>query len=205
VQKRVRVTKRALAVRILATAPAKISATLDGLNYRRVQRWSFPAAAGASVHTLRLARALKPGAYTLYWLGRTADGATYRTSQKINVITGHAVAHTAKPAQIVVTISDSTKAAQRASRSAGHTIEATPEQAFEVASSRDASVVIVDADKYGVKLVHELRVVFPTTSIVALSRSKVTLAALTRQGAVALSSSTPAATISALVDKLAKR
>ena len=87
VQKRVRLTNRGLAVRILATAPAKISATLDGVNYRRIQRWSFPAAAGASVHTLRLAHKLQPGTYTLYWLGRTADGGTYRTSQKIRVIT----------------------------------------------------------------------------------------------------------------------
>ncbi|MFL5962507.1 MAG: OmpL47-type beta-barrel domain-containing protein [Gaiellaceae bacterium] len=86
VQKRVRPMNRALAVRILATAPAKISATLDGVNYQRIQRWSFLATTGASVHTLRLAHKLQPGTYTLYWLGRTADGATYRTSQKIRVL-----------------------------------------------------------------------------------------------------------------------
>jgi hypothetical protein len=90
-------------------------------------------------------------------------------------------------------------------QSAGETIEATPGQSFEVASTRDASVVIVDADKYGVKLVHDLHVVFPTTAIVALSGSKVTLAILARQGAVALPSSTPAAKIAALVRKLATR
>jgi DNA-binding NarL/FixJ family response regulator len=87
------------------------------------------------------------------------------------------------------------------------TIEATPEQSFEVASTRDASVVIVDADKYGVQFVRNLRRVFPTTPVVALSKSKVTFAILARQGAgvIALPASTPAAKIAALVDKLSKR
>jgi hypothetical protein len=204
-QQRVRATNRGLAVRILATAPARISVTLDGVNYRRIQRWSFPATAGASVHTLRLAQRLKPGTYTLYWLGRTGDGGTYRTSLKIRVITAAAKAHTAVPTQIVLTVSDSTTSARRAVQSAGQAIEATPEQSFAVASTRDASVVIVDADTYGVKLAHDLHVVFPTTAIVALSGSKATLAILARQGAIALPSSTPAAKIAALVRRLAKR
>jgi hypothetical protein len=205
VQKRVRLTNRALAVRVLTTAPAKIAATLDGAGFRRIQRWSFPATTGASVHTLRLAHKLKPGTYTLYWSGTTAGGGTFRTSQKIRVITAKAKAHTANPAQIILTVSDSTKSAQEAVQSAGQTIEATPEQSFTVASTRDASVVIVDADKYGVKLVRDLHAVFPTTSIVALSKSKVTLAILNREGAIALPSSTPANQIAVLVQQLSKK
>jgi hypothetical protein len=205
VQKRVLLTNRALSVQILATAPAKVSVTLDGINYRRIQRWSFQKTqAGSSVHTLKLAHKLQPGTYTLYWLGRTAGG-TYRTSQKIRVITRAAKLHTANPAQIILTVGQSTKSAQRAMQGVGQTIEATPEQSFEVASTRDASVVIVDADKYGVKLVRELRKVFPTTAVVALSKSKLTLAILGRQGAIALPSSTPAAKIAALVNTLSKR
>jgi hypothetical protein len=203
VQKRVRVTRTALSVRILATAPATVSATLDGINYRRIQRWSFPAAAGASVHTLQFAHKLQPGTYTLYWLARSSDGGTYRTSQKIRVITVAAKAHTANPAQIILTAGQTTAAA-RAMHGIGQTIEATPEQSFEVASTRDAAVVIVDADKYGVQLVRDLRKVFPTTAVVALSKSKVTLAILARQGAIALPASTPAAKLAALVSTLAK-
>ena len=59
VQKRLRVTSRALVVRIQSTAPATVSATLDGTNFRRLQRWSFKTAAGAGVHELRLARKLR--------------------------------------------------------------------------------------------------------------------------------------------------
>jgi hypothetical protein len=192
-------------VRILSTVPAKIAATLDGLNYRRIQRWSFSTSAGARMHTLRLKQTLQPGTYTLYWLGRTADGGTYRTSQKIRVITAAAKAHTANPAQIILTVGQSTKSAQRAMQPVGQTIEATPDQSFELASARDASVVIVDADKYGVQLVRNLRSVFPTTAVVALSKSKVTLAILARGGAIALPASLPAAKIAALVEKLSKR
>ena len=65
--------------------------------------------------------------------------------------------------------------------------------------------MIVDADKYGVKFVRDLCKVFPTTAIVALSKSKVTLAILARHGAIALPTSTPAKQIAALVDKLSKR
>jgi hypothetical protein len=90
-------------------------------------------------------------------------------------------------------------------QSAGQTIEATPEQSFDVASTRDASVVIVDVDKYGVKLVRDLHTVFPTTSVVALSKSSVTLAILHGQGVYALPSSTPAKQIAALVQQLSKR
>jgi hypothetical protein len=205
VQKRVLLTNRELSVQILATAPAKVSVTLDGINYRRIQRWSFQKTkAGSSVHTLKLAHKLQPGTYTLYWLGRTAGG-TYLTSQKIRVITRAAKLHTANPAQIILTVGQSTKPAQRGMQGVGQTIEATPEQSFDVASTRDASVVIVDADKYGMKLVRELRKVFPTTAVVALSKSKVTLAILARQGAIALPSSTPAAKIAALVNTLSKR
>jgi hypothetical protein len=204
VQKRVRVNRSALSVRILATSPATISATLDGMNYRRIERWSFPAAAGASVHTLQLTHKLQPGTYTLYWLGRSSDGATYRTSQKIRVITVVAKAHTANPAQIILTVGQTATAA-RAMRGIGQAIEATPEQSFEVASTRDASVVIVDADKYGLQLVRDLRKVFPTTAVVALSKSKATLAILARQGAIALPASTPAAKLAALVNTLSKR
>jgi hypothetical protein len=205
VQKRVRVNRTAVSVRILATAPTTISATLDGINYRRIQRWSFPAAAGASVHTLQLAHKLQPGTYTLYWLARSSDGGMYRTSQKIRVITVAAKAHTANPAQIILTVGQTTTTAARALHGIGQTIEATPEQSFEVASTRDASVVIVDADKYGVQLVHDLRAVFPTTAVVALSKCKLTLAMLARQGAIALPASTPAAKLAALVNTLSQR
>jgi hypothetical protein len=65
--------------------------------------------------------------------------------------------------------------------------------------------VIVDADKYGLQLVRDLRTVFPTTAVVALSKNKVTLANLARQGAIALPASTPAAKLAALVNTLSKR
>jgi hypothetical protein len=206
VQKRVRLTSHALVARILSTAPARIAATLDGTHYRRIQRWSFKAPAGSSLHTLELRHTLQPGTYTLYWLGRSADGSVFRTTQKLRVIGATAKAHTANPAQIILTVGPATtKTVQRTIQAVGQTIEATPEQSFDLAATHDASVIIVDADKYGVKLVRDLRAVFPTTSIVALSKSPVTLDALARAGAIAVPSSTSPAKIAKLVQKLAGR
>ena len=205
VQKRVRLTTNALVARIQSTLPARIAATLDAAGFRRIQRWHFTMNAGSSLHTLTLRNRLAPGTYTMYWLGRTADGSSYRTQQTLLVIGKGAKAHTAKPAQIILTVGPATtKTAQRTMQSVGQTIEATPEQAFDLAASHDASVIIVDADKYGVKLVRQLSAVFPTTYVVALSKSPVTLEAIRREHAIAVPASTPPAKIAKLVQKLAR-
>jgi DNA-binding NarL/FixJ family response regulator len=141
----------------------------------------------------------------MYWLARSADGSSFRTQQKLLVIGAKAKAHTANPAQIVLTVGPSTTATmQRTMQTVGETIEATPEQAFDVAAKRDASVIVVDADTYGVNLVRHLAAVFPTTYVVALSKSRVTLDVLGREGAVAVPASTPPQKIAKLVRSLVR-
>jgi hypothetical protein len=206
VQKRVRVTSKALTAHILSTAPARIAATLDAPPYKRIQHWRyFQVKAGASIHTLKLRHKLKPGTYTLYWLGRTADGGVYRTSEKLNVISTKAKAHTATPAQIVVTVKSPHDPSLRGLESLGQTVDATPAQTFGVASDHDASVIVVDADAYGLQLVTDLRTVFPGSAVIALSKRSATLLAATRDGAVAVPASTPPAKLAKLVARYTKR
>jgi CheY-like chemotaxis protein len=197
VETRVRVTRHALVARVLATAPARIAATLDGAHYRRIQRWSFPAKAGATVRTLRLRERLRPGVYTLYWSGRTADGSVYRTSQKIRAIAARAKAHTKHVPVVAVVPSE------QGSLGPG-TLLATPEESFDVVARRDASVVIVDVDAYGIALVRDLRRVFPDTSVIAISKSASTRSAARRAGAVVAKPSTPATKLRRLVARLAR-
>ncbi|HVC87411.1 MAG TPA: Ig-like domain-containing protein [Gaiellaceae bacterium] len=204
VQKRVRLTSRSIVARVLTTASAKIAATLDGARYRRIQRWSFRARAGATIHTLKLRQQLQPGTYTLYWSGRTADGGFIRTSQSIRVIAEQAKAHTAKPAQIVVTLGTAAKATTRALESVGQTHTATPEQSFALASRQDTSVILVDADLYGVQFVRDLRIVFPATTVLALSRNPATIAAATLDGAVGLPASTSSARLAKIVARFTR-
>jgi hypothetical protein len=204
-QKRVRVTAHSVTVRILSSVPAKIAATLDGSHYKRLGSWHFTASAGSSLHTLKFAHAMKPGTYTLYWLGQTT-GSSVRTTQQIRIIPPKAKAHTAKPAQVVLTVSDkSQRTTQSIAGPLGQTLEATPSQTFNVTEQHDASVVIVDADLYGLPLVRQLRRVFPTTSLIALSRNQKTLAAAAKAGAIALPASTPSAQIAKIVARLTRR
>jgi hypothetical protein len=195
-QTRVRVTRHGIVARVLATAPAKIAATLDGAHYRRIQRWSFPAKAGATIRTLRLRQRLRPGVYTLYWSGRTADGSMYRTSQKIRVIAAKAKAHTASIVTVV--------ASERSALDASGLLEATPETSFDLVARREAAVVIVDVDAYGVQLARDLHRVFPDTAVIAISKSASSRAAARRAGAVAVRHSAPAATLRRLVARLAR-
>jgi hypothetical protein len=205
-QKRVRVTAHSVTVRVLTTAPAKIAATLDGAHFNRLQSWSFAAKAGSSLRTLTFRRTLKPGTYTLYWLGQT-NGSTVRTKQTIQIIPPKAKAHTAKPAQVVLTV-DGTKAprsTEAAGGALGETLHATPDQTFGVTETHDAAVVIVNVDQYGLPLVVQLRKVFPTTAVIALSNNRKTLAAAAKAGAIALPASTPPSQIAAIVARLKKR
>ncbi len=78
--------------------------------------------------------------------------------------------------------------------------------AYSTASN--VSVIVVDADLYGVTLVRDLHTVFPTTAVLAISKSPAKLARLARLarlGATAVPWSTPAAQIAALIRRLVKR
>ena len=58
---------------------------------------------------------------------------------------------------------------------------------------------------YGINLVHDLRSVFPTTAVVALSKSPVTRSAAAREGAVALEAGTSRSKLATLCARLARR
>jgi hypothetical protein len=86
---KVKVASHSIVARLLSSTPSKVAATLDAPGYHRVQHWKFfGVKAGANLHTLPLKHALQPGTYTLYWLGRTADGTAYRTHQTVVVKRG---------------------------------------------------------------------------------------------------------------------
>jgi DNA-binding NarL/FixJ family response regulator len=67
-------------------------------------------------------------------------------------------------------------------------------------------VVVVDVDEFGVSVVHDLHVVFPSVKIVALAAGPRTMAAALKAGAtVVLPRSTPPATLAKVIQRLTKR
>ena len=188
---------------MLVTDHARIDVTLDSAPYTRIQRWHFfHVKPGSTILRLRLARPLAPGVHRLYWKATAeSDHAVRRTSTPLRVLAHGAKAHAAHPAQIVASLGGRPL---RAPASASVNVRTgTVEQAVLYATYHDVAVFVVDADLYGAPSVATLRTVFPTTRVVVLSKRASLRARLTRLGALALPSSTPAAQLAALVARLA--
>ena len=67
-------------------------------------------------------------------------------------------------------------------------------------------MVVVDVDRYGLELVRDLRTVFPTLRIIALTNDPRRLAQSVRAGAaVAVPRSTPPKDLAKLINRLARR
>jgi DNA-binding NarL/FixJ family response regulator len=83
---------------------------------------------------------------------------------------------------------------------------ATGDASFTIAAnrSRNVQVIVVDADQYGLGLIHDLRTVFPTVKLIALSDDPRKLARAVAAGAsIALPRSSPSASLAKVVSRLA--
>jgi Zn-dependent alcohol dehydrogenase len=78
------------------------------------------------------------------------------------------------------------------------------QQVYSIASgSRNLAVLVVDVDRQGVRMVHNLRLVFPSVKIVAVTNDADKALRARRYGATAVVvSSQPAPVVSALVSAL---
>ncbi len=74
------------------------------------------------------------------------------------------------------------------------------------ASSGNVEVIVVDVDRYGLQLIRDLRLVFPTVRILALTNDPRRLAQSVRAGAtIAAPRSTPPKDLAKLIQRLANR
>ena len=122
---------------------------------------------------------------------------------RIRVLANRANAHAAKPAQLVIGGHDATvrpialavqKHTKVVTRSLSDMLHGT--------GSRDVSIIVLDADVYGLPLVKQIREIFPSTPVVGLSNNATTLVLLGRAGAIAVPANTPTAAIAALVTRV---
>jgi hypothetical protein len=205
---RVRGTNHTLFGRILLTEPARVDVTLDARPYVRIQRWHLlHVNAGATIVKLTLRKPLHPGTYRLYW--RATGDSTHTVQRRVTpltIIPPHAAPHAAAPPEIVV-LSDTGRTAQAISKpKKGRIRKLTPEQAYLFATYHDVSVIVLDADTYGVALIKNLRTVFPSTAVIAISKNPQTLATVARLGAIAVPANVPTSKLAALIARvLAKK
>ena len=191
-------SSRSLAARVSITDRARVDVTLDGKPFRRIQRWHFfHVKAGSTILTLKLLHTLPAGTYDLHW--KATSDATKVVQRKITTI--RVVATTRSRSQNVVSISGG-RTTQGLTNGLKHVSRLTPDQAFLYASYHDVRVIVVDADLYGPALARDLHQVFPSATVVALSKNGGRRAALTSKGIVAVPASTPPAQVAALVARL---
>ena len=191
-------SSRSLAARAAITDRARVDVTLDGKPFRRMQRWHFfHVKPGATILTLKLLHTLPAGTYDLHW--KATSDVTKVVQRKITTI--RVVATNSSRSQNVVSISGG-RTTQGLTNALKHVSRLTPDQAFLYASYHDVRVIVVDADLYGPALARDLHQVFPSATVVALSKNGGRRAALKSKGIVAVPASTPPAQVAALVARL---
>jgi hypothetical protein len=199
-----------IAVRVNVTKRSTVVATLYNPRSQKqvLKLWNFAARAGVSIMQLKLPpTASKPGHYRLVWIARASREQISRT-----VIVQ--VVGTAKPAvktkQIAVVLVGGSSIrnglAAGLQQVHGRVLSTTDENAtFLLAGNTDLNIqaIVVDADKYTLSFVHDLRTVFPNVPIVTLTDDPSKLARSVDAGAtVALTHSTPPDQVAKVVRRL---
>jgi hypothetical protein len=180
-----------IAVRINLTKPAQVTATLRDSKKKRLYSWKLRAKTGANVVKLRLPRQIRrPGTYRLTWVARSGTETISRTV-RVELV-GRKIAQVRpKRDQVEIVLAGETPSGDglepgRNGTPRRLTSVSGADQAFELvnSSSRQRTVVVVDADAYGTRFVRDLRSVFPSVRVIAISREPATRALALRAGAV---------------------
>ncbi len=184
-----------IAARIKVSKPADVTATLYGVRKQRLYSWKkLHVDAGANVIKLRLPKQIRrPGTYRLTWIARS-ETETVRRTIKV-VLVGPKLAQVRPPRkQVEVVLAGETpkkKALQAGLTGTRTKIVATagPDRTFDLvaSSARSVGVVVVDVDAYGIRFLADLRTVFPSLRLVAISREPALRSLALRRGACARS------------------
>jgi hypothetical protein len=202
-----------LAARVQVTRASNLTVTLLGPTGQRLYRWRMHVKAGTTIVKLKMPKQVRrPGRYTLVFVAVSGNDTT-RTVVPVQIVKsgkglGKEVHPNAQPVDVVLAgaaipkgialgIDDpQTRVIQAADQNG--TFAAT------ASSSKNVQVVVVDADQYGLGFVHDLRTVFPSVKLVAITDDPRKLAAAIKAGAtVALPRSTPADQMARVIAKLA--
>jgi len=164
--------RRYIGVHLSATRATTLSATLVNSRGARVHTWHVNARAGISIAKLALPKSLrKPGRYVLLWTA-TSGGDVARKSMVVQILrsakSAAAEARKSKKKDVVLAGAGLPKQLPRVPKQRGtRFVAATGDSAFALTGDwkRNVQVIVVDADQYPLSLVHNLRTVFPSTSV----------------------------------------
>jgi hypothetical protein len=202
---------KSIALRLKTTRAATVTATLIDPHGKRAYRWRFLAKAGITIKRLTMPPSVKKtGRYRLVFSVESG-----RESAKKSIVV-QIVKKTAKPVQakrpLQIVLATTGNNGKEIERDLSKGMEVLPaavgEDAWTLtgASSKNVEVIVVDVDRYGLQLIRDLRLVFPTVRILALTNDPRRLGQAVRAGAtIAVPRSTPPKDLAKLIQRLANR
>ena len=192
--------RRFIGVHLATTRASTLSATLVNAKGARIYTWHVTARAGVSITKLKLPKSVnKAGRYVLLWTA-TSSGDVVRHSMVVQMVVSAKVAaaeaRQSKNKDVVLAGSGLPKQLPTVPRQRARLVASSGESAFQLTGDpkRNVQVIVVDADQYPLSLIHNLRIVFPSTSVrlVALTNDPKKRARAVAAGAtIALPKQTP--------------
>jgi hypothetical protein len=203
-----------VAARINATKRSSVVATLYSPRGKKLKVWNRSVRAGVSIVLMKLPpTANTPGRYKLVWIARA--GKDQLTKTIIVQVVGNGTNGTkSAPTKRIEIVLVGDPAIRNALSISLHSINAhvltTAEENETFLLAGDTSLniqaIVVDADRYTLSMVHDLRTVFPNIPIVALTDDPQKLSRSVAAGAtIALPRSTPPDQLAKVVRRLISR
>ncbi|HVM70056.1 MAG TPA: hypothetical protein VM204_09525, partial [Gaiellaceae bacterium] len=199
-----------VATNIRTTRPADVTATLYSPQRAKLYTWRTSVKPGRTVVKLKLpVQVRRPGVYRIVWVA-TSGSETVRKTVTFRLVGPklQQLTPVRKPIEVVLTGSGGKDALQPGLAGSGARIvaTATPHDTFLLVASngRNVGVVVVDADRYGMRFVRDLRTVFPELKVIVLSQSAKTRRQALKAGVVrALPKPAAPATLSKAIARVA--
>jgi hypothetical protein len=207
------VTKsRTVALRVQSTRQGRVTAVLLSPRGARVHTWRFGVRAGAAITRVRLPLLRTPGRYRIAFTA-TSGGQTVRRTIVVQVaMRGSTTTFTVPRRPVEIVLAGGSSIEREVARALGTSVRLSAADTGDDAwlltgnASRNVQVVVVDVDRFGIAMVRDLRTVFPTVKILALTNDPRRLAQAVRAGAtLAVPRTTRPTDIAKLIRQLAAR
>jgi hypothetical protein len=203
-------TGKSIAVRVKTTRSAKVTVSLMSPRGERVYTWRFSVKAGRTIKRLPMPRQVRrAGKYRLV-VTATSGGQVVRRTIPVQIVQSGPAGKRGRPPQrqpVEIVLAGSSRVREDIAlgldTAAARIIHAEGgDAAFAETGSprRNVQIVVVDVDRYGIGLVRDLHVVFPSVKVIALSRRpELLLRALKSGAAAAVPPSAPAPRIARVI------
>ena len=190
------------------TAPTNVTAQLYGPHHKLLRTWHTVTRGKIAIRKLVLPKsARKPGLYTLRTTAVSGANVAHRTTA-VRVYKSLAVMQRALAKHRIDIVIAGTKLPKQLPTSlkvAQRFVSGDETTSFVIAASksRNVQIIVVDADEYGARMVHNLRLVFPGIKIIAIANDPTKAARARANGATVTLRGTTTGKLAKIVSQLA--